>query len=37
MGDRFNLADYHKAVLDPGPVALKFLPEIVRQTLNLKK
>lgn len=37
LGDRFNLADYHKAVLDPGPVALKFLPQIVRRTLNLSK
>lgn len=36
MGDRFNLADYHKAVLDPGPVPLKFLPEIVRENYSSK-
>ncbi len=34
MGSRFNLSRYHAAVLAPGPVPLKFLPELVREELK---
>lgn len=34
LGEKFDLARYHEAVLDAGPVPVKFLPEIVRQTLR---
>jgi uncharacterized protein (DUF885 family) len=33
MGDRFNLARYHEAVLDLGSVPVKYLPELVRAKL----
>jgi uncharacterized protein (DUF885 family) len=33
LGDRFNLGRYHEAVLDPGPVPVKYLPELVRARL----
>lgn len=35
MGTRFNLSRYHAAVLAPGPVPLKFLPELVREELKI--
>lgn len=35
LGDRFNLAAYHAAVLAPGAVPLKDLPTLVRHELHL--
>lgn len=37
LGDSFNLGRYHEAVLQPGPVPVKYLPEIVRGSLHLSK
>ena len=37
QGDQFNLARYHEAVLAPGPVPVKFLPELVRASLKAPK
>jgi uncharacterized protein (DUF885 family) len=34
LGDRFNLARYHEAVLMQGPVPVKYLPELVRRRLG---
>ena len=34
MGDKFNLARYHEAVLEPGAVPVKYLPELVRARLE---
>jgi len=34
MGDKFSLARYHEAVLEPGAVSVKFLPEVVRVKLS---
>ncbi len=34
QGDQFHLGRYHEAVLDPGPVPVKFLPELVRERLR---
>lgn len=33
QGDAFNLGRYHEAVLYPGPVPVKYLPELVRSRL----
>ena len=33
MGDKFDLARYHEAVLDLGSVPVKYLPELVRERL----
>ena len=33
MGDQFDLARYHEAVLDQGSVPVKYLPELVRARL----
>jgi len=33
LGDKFNLADYHQAVLDTGSIPPKYLPELVRRRL----
>jgi len=33
MGDRFDLARYHEAVLEEGSVPVKYLPELVRARL----
>jgi len=33
MGGAFALGRYHEAVLDPGPVPVKYLPELVRERL----
>ncbi len=35
MGDRFDLSRYHEAVLEPGAVPVKYLPEVVRTRLGL--
>ena len=35
MGERFDLARYHEAVLDLGSVPVKYLPELVRTRLGL--
>ena len=35
LGDRFSLGRYHEAVLDPGPVPVKYLAELVRTKLGL--
>jgi uncharacterized protein (DUF885 family) len=34
LGDRFNLGRYHEAVLEPGAVSVKYLPELVRTKLG---
>jgi uncharacterized protein (DUF885 family) len=34
LGDRFNLASYHEAVLTRGSVPMKYLPELVRAKLK---
>ena len=34
LGARFDLGRYHEAVLEPGPVPVKFLPELVRERLT---
>jgi len=34
LGDRFNLARYHEAVLVQGAVPVKYLPELVRRRLS---
>jgi uncharacterized protein (DUF885 family) len=33
MGEKFNLSRYHEAVLEPGAVSVKYLPEMVRAKL----
>jgi uncharacterized protein (DUF885 family) len=33
LGGKFELGRYHEAVLAPGPVPVKFLPELVRERL----
>jgi len=35
QGDRFQLARYHEAVLEPAAVPVKYLPELVRASLGL--
>ena len=35
MGDKFSLAAYHDAVIAPGSVPMKYLPELVRNQLGL--
>jgi uncharacterized protein (DUF885 family) len=35
MGDKFNLAQYHQAVLEPGAVAVKYLREVVGDRLQI--
>lgn len=37
QGNQFVLARYHQAVLDPGAVPVKYLPELVRSELGLPK
>jgi uncharacterized protein (DUF885 family) len=37
LGDKFDLARYHEAVLTPGSVPPKYLPELVRAGLGLAK
>jgi uncharacterized protein (DUF885 family) len=37
QGDKFSLARYHEAVLEPGAVSVKYLPELVRERLGLKR
>jgi len=34
MGDKFILGRYHEAVLEPGAVSVKYLPELVRSSLE---
>ena len=34
LGDKFNLSDYHAAVLEQGSVPVKYLPELVRARLE---
>lgn len=34
LGDKFDLSRYHEAVLAPGAVPVKYLPELVRKTLE---
>jgi uncharacterized protein (DUF885 family) len=34
LGDKFELGRYHEAVLDPGAVPVKYLPELVRARLE---
>jgi hypothetical protein len=37
LGDKFNLADYHRAVIAHGSIPVKYLPELVRAQLGLAK
>jgi hypothetical protein len=37
MGDKFSLAAYHQAVIAPGSIPVKYLPELVRAQLGLSK
>jgi uncharacterized protein (DUF885 family) len=37
LGDKFQLGRYHEAVLDPGAVPVKYLPELVRAHLQVAK
>jgi uncharacterized protein (DUF885 family) len=37
MGDRFDLERYHEAVLSQGTIPVKYLPELVRESLGLPK
>lgn len=37
LGDQFDLARYHEAVLNVGSVPVKYLPELVRTQLNAGK
>jgi uncharacterized protein (DUF885 family) len=37
LGDRFNLSQYHQAVLEPGSVPVKYLPELVERRLREPK
>jgi uncharacterized protein (DUF885 family) len=36
LGDKFNLGRYHEAVLAPGGVPVKYLPQLVREQLARK-
>lgn len=35
LGDKFNLGQYHDAVIAPGSIPAKYLPELVRASLGL--
>jgi hypothetical protein len=37
LGDKFNLADYHQAVISHGSIPVKYLPELVHAQLGLAK
>ena len=37
LGDRFDLAGFHEAVLSHGTIPVKYLPELVGQSLTLPK
>jgi uncharacterized protein (DUF885 family) len=37
LGDKFNLASYHQAVISCGSIPVKYLPELVRAQLGLAK
>jgi uncharacterized protein (DUF885 family) len=37
QGGQFSLAKYHEAVLEPGAVSVKYLPELVKRKLGLAK
>ena len=37
LGDRFDLARYHQAVLEQGSIPVKYLPELVRARLSQLK
>jgi hypothetical protein len=37
LGGKFNLVDYHQAVITPGSIPVKYLPELVRRQLGLAK
>jgi uncharacterized protein (DUF885 family) len=37
LGDKFELSQYHEAVLEPGAVSVKYLPELVRAKLETAK
>ena len=36
QGGKFTLARYHEAVLEPGAVSVKYLPELVRARLGVE-
>jgi len=35
MGDKFSLSKYHQAVLEPGGISVKYLPELVKTKLRI--
>lgn len=37
LGSEFNLARFHEAILEQGSVPVKYLPELVRSSLRMKK
>jgi hypothetical protein len=37
LGDKFVLGRYHEAVLQPGSVPVKYLPELVRANLEMRQ
>src|ERR1035437_3994586 len=37
LGEKFDLSRYHEAVLEPGAVSVKYLPELVRARLELAR
>lgn len=37
LGDRFDLARYHEAVLSQGTIPVKYLPELVRDRLKMSR
>jgi uncharacterized protein (DUF885 family) len=37
MGERFDLEKYHEAVLSHGTIPVKYLPQLVRESLGLRK
>jgi uncharacterized protein (DUF885 family) len=37
LGDKFDLSKYHEAVLEPGAVSVKYLPELVGAKLEVRQ
>jgi hypothetical protein len=37
LSDKFDLSKYHEAVLEPGAVSVKYLPEIVGAKLGVRQ
>ena len=37
LGDKFELGRFHEAVMNEGSIPVKYLPEVVRERLNLPR